>query len=207
MSVNGAIEDTWIQSVRDFCCRHFAFRRLSVTTTCQICADTDKTKTGHVMIPNLYRTLSPARRQAITLTKCWLIVGSTITWTKFSAIWIKMRRFSLKNLHLKMLSAKWQPFCFGSNLLHEEYTCERLLPRLPLKCIVYETPNRTSISDQKIIFWYQKNAENQSSDIRKWPRFFSYKKFMYFLISEIRFSDKFSHQVFLLYIVCIVSGI
>ena len=37
--------------------------------------------------------------------------------THFREIWIKIQSISLKKLHSKMLSAKWQPFCSGPNML------------------------------------------------------------------------------------------
>ena len=36
--------------------------------------------------------------------------------TTFSEISIKIRKFSWKKMHFKMLSAKWGPFCVGLNM-------------------------------------------------------------------------------------------
>ena len=37
--------------------------------------------------------------------------------TYFSKIWSKIQQFSLKKMHLKMSSGKWQPFCLCFNVL------------------------------------------------------------------------------------------
>ena len=50
----------------------------------------------------------------------WTNAGSLSIWpleTKFSEVWIKIKQFSYKKLHLKMSSAKWQPFCHGLDVL------------------------------------------------------------------------------------------
>ena len=40
------------------------------------------------------------------LANCWMD-----HWEDFSEIWIKKTMIFLKKMHLKMLSAKWQPLC------------------------------------------------------------------------------------------------
>ena len=58
--------------------------------------------------------LSPGRRQAII----WINAGILLirTWgTNFSEIISKIHAFSFKKMHFKILSAKWQQFCFGLN--------------------------------------------------------------------------------------------
>ena len=60
--------------------------------------------------------LSPGRRQAIIWTNAWIL----LIWhsgTNFSEICIEIYTFSFKKMHLKMSSGKWQPFCFGLNVL------------------------------------------------------------------------------------------
>ena len=52
------------------------------------------------------------RQQAITLTSADLLL-----WTKFSEILIRIQKFSFMKRHLKMSSAKWQPFCSGHSVL------------------------------------------------------------------------------------------
>ena len=49
------------------------------------------------------------------LNQWWLIIKWTL-WKNFSEIWIKIRLFSIEKMHLKMLCAKWQPFCLGLNV-------------------------------------------------------------------------------------------
>ena len=60
--------------------------------------------------------LSPGRRQAII----WTIAGILLIGpfgTNFSEILIGFQIFSLKEMHLKMSSAKWRPFCLGLDVL------------------------------------------------------------------------------------------
>ena len=63
--------------------------------------------------------LAPNRRQAITWTNVHLLSIEPLG-TSFSEIRIKIQNFSLKKMHLKMPSAKWQPFCPGRDELKPE---------------------------------------------------------------------------------------
>ena len=67
--------------------------------------------------------LSPHHHQAITWTNSEILLIRPLG-TTFSEILIKIYTSSFKKMHLKMLSAKWQSFCLGLNVL----TCETLLP-------------------------------------------------------------------------------
>ena len=61
--------------------------------------------------------LSPSQRQAIIWTNAGiLLIGHLGTY--FSEILIRIHTFSFKKMHLKMLSAKWRPFCLGLNVLN-----------------------------------------------------------------------------------------
>ena len=60
--------------------------------------------------------LSPGRHQAIIWTNAGILSIQTL-WTNFSEILSKIHTFSPKKMHLKMSSAKWQPFCLGLNVL------------------------------------------------------------------------------------------
>ena len=60
--------------------------------------------------------LSPDRCQAIIWTNVGILFIQTIG-TNFSEILSKIHTFSFKKMHLKMLSAKWRPFCLGLNVL------------------------------------------------------------------------------------------
>ena len=63
--------------------------------------------------------LSPGRRQAIIWTNAGkLLIGPL--GTNFSEILIGIQIFSFKKMHLKMLSAKWRPFCLGLNVLMQK---------------------------------------------------------------------------------------
>ena len=58
------------------------------------------------------------------LNQCLNIVNWTLG-TNFGEILIKIRTFSFKNIHLKMLSAKWRPFCPGEDelIIHAPDSC------------------------------------------------------------------------------------
>ena len=60
--------------------------------------------------------LSPIRRQAIIWTNAGLLSIGHLG-THFNEILIKTKNFSFTIMHLKILSAKWQPFCPGGNEL------------------------------------------------------------------------------------------
>ena len=45
--------------------------------------------------------------------------------TKFREILIENHTFSFKQMHLKMSSAKWQPFHLGLNVLIKQLSCRR----------------------------------------------------------------------------------
>ena len=56
--------------------------------------------------------LSTVQRQAITWTNAaFLSIGPS--GTNLSEIWIEIKHFSFMKMHLKLSSAKWQPFCPG----------------------------------------------------------------------------------------------
>ena len=54
--------------------------------------------------------------QAITWTNADLLSVGPLG-TNFSEILIKIKKNSLKKINLKMLFAKWQPFCLHLNVL------------------------------------------------------------------------------------------
>ena len=75
----------------------------------------------HICVSNLTiigsdNSLSPDRRQAIIWTNAeLLLIGPS--GTNFCEILIRIDTFSFKKMHLKMLSAKWRPFCLSLNVL------------------------------------------------------------------------------------------
>ena len=71
--------------------------------------------------------LSPARCQAIIWTNAGILLIGPLG-TNFSEILIAIETFSFKNKHLKMSSAKCQPFCLGLNVLN---------PAGSLRCVNY----------------------------------------------------------------------
>ena len=60
--------------------------------------------------------LSPGRHQAIIWTNAWILLIGPLE-INFIEILIGIQTFSFKIMHLKMLSAKWRPFCLGLNVL------------------------------------------------------------------------------------------
>ena len=60
--------------------------------------------------------LSPGRRQAIIWTNAGILLTGTLG-TNFSEILIGIQTFSFRKMHLKILSAKWRPFCLDLNEL------------------------------------------------------------------------------------------
>ena len=63
--------------------------------------------------------LSPGPRQAIIWTNAGiLLIGPS--GTNFSEIEIEIHTFSFKEMHSKMSSGKWRPFCLGLNVLNPE---------------------------------------------------------------------------------------
>ena len=60
--------------------------------------------------------LSPVRRQAITETDADILSIGLLE-TNFNEILIDVHDFSLINMHLKMSSEKWRPFCPGGDEL------------------------------------------------------------------------------------------
>ena len=66
--------------------------------------------------------LSPDRHQAIIWTNEGLLLIRPLG-TNFSEILLETDTFSFKKMRLKLLSAKWRPFCLGLNVL----TCSLLV--------------------------------------------------------------------------------
>ena len=59
--------------------------------------------------------LSPGRHQAIILTNAGILLIGPLE-QSFSKMLIGIHTFSFKKMHLKITSAKWQPFCPGLNM-------------------------------------------------------------------------------------------
>ena len=66
--------------------------------------------------------LSPGRRQAIIWTNAGIWLIGTVG-TNFNEILIEIHTFSFQNIHLKMSSGKWRPFCLGLNVLSQALPC------------------------------------------------------------------------------------
>ena len=61
--------------------------------------------------------LSPGQRQAIIWTNAGILLIGPLG-TNFNEISIEIHTLSFKEMHMKMASAKWHPFCFGPNVLN-----------------------------------------------------------------------------------------
>ena len=71
---------------------------------------------GNVTIIGPDNGLWPSRHQAIIWTNAGILLNGP--WgTNSSEILIGIHTFSFKKIHLKMLSAKWRPFCLSLNVL------------------------------------------------------------------------------------------
>ena len=71
---------------------------------------------GNLTIISPDNGLSPGRRQAIIRTSAGILLIEPSR-TNFSEISIAIHTFSFKEMHLKMSSVKWRPFCLGLNVL------------------------------------------------------------------------------------------
>ena len=63
--------------------------------------------------------LSPGRRQAIIWTNAGILLIGPLG-TNLSEFLIVIQTFSFNEMHLKMSSAKWRPFCLGLNVLKND---------------------------------------------------------------------------------------
>ena len=73
---------------------------------------------GNLTIIGSDNGLSPGRRQAITWTNVHILLIGPIG-TNFSEVLIEIHTFSSKQIHLKISSGKWRPFCLGLNVLSQ----------------------------------------------------------------------------------------
>ena len=85
----------------------------------------------HIYVGNLTiivsdNGLSPGWRQAIIWTNVGVLLIGPLG-TNFNEILIEIRTLSLKKIHYKMSSGKWQPFCLGLNVL-TDYNVPELGP-------------------------------------------------------------------------------
>ena len=96
---------------------------------------------GKLSIIGSNNGLSPGRRQAIIWTNAGILLIGPLG-TNFSENWIGVETFSIKEMHLKMLSAKWRLFGLGLN----ELIIQFILPpiHLSLMKIVYQSKEYTA---------------------------------------------------------------
>ena len=71
----------------------------------------------HICVSNLTivgsdNGLSPGRRQAIIWTNAGMLLNRPLG-TNFNEMLIEILTFSFMKMRLKVLSAKWRPFCLG----------------------------------------------------------------------------------------------
>ena len=64
--------------------------------------------------------LSPGRRQAIIWNNVGILL-IVLLGTNLMEILIEIHTFSIKKIHFKVSSGKWQPPCLGLNVLDEIY--------------------------------------------------------------------------------------
>ena len=70
---------------------------------------------GNLTIIGSDNGLSPGRRQAIIWTNVGILLIGPLG-TNFNEMLTEIHTFSLKKIHLKMLSGKWRSFCLGLNV-------------------------------------------------------------------------------------------
>ena len=63
--------------------------------------------------------LSPGRCQAITWTNDGILLIGPLG-TNFNEILMEIHKFLFKNMHLKMSSGKWRPFCLSLNVIFQK---------------------------------------------------------------------------------------
>ena len=71
---------------------------------------------GNLTIIGSDNGLSPGRRQAIIWINAGILLIGPLG-TNFNEMLIKIQTYSLKKIHLKMLSARCCPSCLGLNVL------------------------------------------------------------------------------------------
>ena len=83
--------------------------------------------------------LSPGRCQAIIWTNAGILLIGPLG-TNFSEILIEIHIFSFQQMHLKMLSGKWLPFCLGLNVLTLRYLegCQSMAPYSNKKLLEFQ---------------------------------------------------------------------
>ena len=72
---------------------------------------------GKLTITGSDNGLSPGRRQAIILPNAGILLIRPLE-TNFNEILIKIHTFSFKEMHLKISSGKWRPFCLGLDVTY-----------------------------------------------------------------------------------------
>ena len=84
------------------------------------------TRVGKLTIIGSDNSLLPGRRQAIIWTSAGILLIGPLG-TNFREILIEIDTFSFKEMHLKMSSGKWRPFCLGLNVLMKVMGTERII--------------------------------------------------------------------------------
>ena len=75
---------------------------------------------GNLTIIGPENGLLPGRHQAIIRTNAGILLIEP-SQTNFSEISIEIHTFSFKEMHLKMSSVKWRPFCLGLDVLKNNF--------------------------------------------------------------------------------------
>ena len=84
---------------------------------------------GYLTIIGSDNGSSSGRRQATIWTRAGIVLIGPLG-TIFNEISIEIHIFSVKKMHLKRPSAKWQPFCLGLGVLTHWVWCRGLLENL-----------------------------------------------------------------------------
>ena len=111
----------WLQKSHSWNCYYFFESAINVSfhtywTELSHWGRVTHTCVGNLTIIGPDNGLSPGRRQAIIRTNTGILLIEPLR-INFSDISIEIHTFSFKEMHLKMSSGKWRPFCLGLNVL------------------------------------------------------------------------------------------
>ena len=115
--------------------------------------------------------LSPGRRQAIIWTNDGILLIRPIG-TNFSETLVGIHTFSFREMHLKMSSAKWRPFCLGSNMLRNWLSdCSSAAERS-----VKFTSDQWMLNSDLVVSIFRETAPQLSWLVQNRDRYFSNQK-------------------------------
>ena len=123
---------------------------------------------GKLTIIGSHNGLLPGRRQAIIWTNAGILLIEPLG-TNFSEILIRIKIFSFKKMRLKMLSAKWCPFCLGLNvlmlILHEKISGQNCFIHWNEEHASIQYREKTRYCRTPSLFWGEFRKNGNISDL------------------------------------------